>query len=340
VPVCALFAAAVEFGQLWFPNRTCSGTDILAQSAGALCGVLAWVLAGPGISDRLGKLLHGGAHAGRGTKFLAGFAAFLLFVQWLPLDFSISPYDIWRWMKRDYLKVSYVPFEELRSPAWRHGATVWDKVQSWLELALLFLPLGLHVPGARLRKRWIVPVAFAFAFLSELGQVTVSRHPSSADVLVAFAAILAGWGIASALATPWMGRHRADAALVLAQVWLIAMILIHWQPFKWLANPLEFPPEAWRSWPAGSLDKILTKFVLFAPVGMLAAWAGHGLPPRRLQWEAALLGGLAALALEVGQSTVAGRTGSPADVFIGLLGGWLGAALALQAGTPQGGRDA
>jgi VanZ family protein len=339
VPLCAAFAAAVEFGQLFFPGRTCSGTDVVAQALGALSGVLAWILLGPWLTGKLRAAFAGAEAPNRGVQFLAGYAAFVTVVQWLPFDFSISPYDIHRWMKRDYLKVSYVPFEELRNAAWRDGATLWDKARDWLELALLFLPLGLLAGGVPwFRGWWRLPVAaFAFAFLTEAGQITVSRHPSSADVIVAAFAVLFGRGIAALAATRWIRARRWDAACFLAQTWLIAMIPIHWQPFRWTSNPLEFRKDDWVWWPLPaqvsenylrSLDTVLTKFVLYAPLGILVAWAGAWAAGPSAARRAALLGGVVAAVLEVGQSSLAGRIGSPSDILFGILGGWLGAALA------------
>src|SRR5204863_2284408 len=46
LPACALFAAAVEFSQLFTTGRTCSASDVLAQTLGAALGMTAWVLCG------------------------------------------------------------------------------------------------------------------------------------------------------------------------------------------------------------------------------------------------------------------------------------------------------
>src|SRR5262249_49486849 len=52
LPGCLAFAAAVEFAQLYFPARTCSGADVLCQGFGALLGMAAWVLLGRRLVDR------------------------------------------------------------------------------------------------------------------------------------------------------------------------------------------------------------------------------------------------------------------------------------------------
>jgi len=138
---------------------------------------------------------------------------------------------------------------------------------------------------------------------------------------------------------PCLQRHRMDAAWVLAQLWLFAMFLIHWQPFRWNTNPLEFRREHWVWWPLPaqvsenylrSLDKVIMKFTIFVPLGILIAWAGEWASSGHGKRRAAILGGAAAAILEVGQSTLVGRTGSPSDILFGILGGWLGAAVALQ----------
>ena len=40
LPLCSAFAAAVEFSQLWFPKRTCAGSDVIAQTLGSATGML------------------------------------------------------------------------------------------------------------------------------------------------------------------------------------------------------------------------------------------------------------------------------------------------------------
>ena len=358
VPLCALFAAAVEFGQLYFPTRTCSGTDVIAQSFGALCGVLGWVLFGPWLTGQLGRFFRDGSNGTRSLRFLAGYAIFVAFVQWLPLDFTISPHDIYRWLRRGYLKVSYFPFEELRSPAWRNGSTVWDKVQSWLELAMLFFPLGLLLSRPGWEKRaWRIPAfAFSFAFLTEAIQITVSRHPSSADVIVGCLSILAGYAVSKLVSTLFFQRHRMETALILGQVWLIVMILIHWQPFDWIAGRFVWDAQAWECWPLAtqvsenylrSLDRVMMKFVVYAPLGILLAWAGRWSMAKPIRLRAATMGGAVALLLEVGQTALPGRHFSPTDVLFGILGGWIGVAIAMRvistgapAKTPFGATDA
>ena len=53
LPFCFAFAALVEFGQLYFPGRTCAGSDVWAQGLGATVGILAWVFYGQWVTDRI-----------------------------------------------------------------------------------------------------------------------------------------------------------------------------------------------------------------------------------------------------------------------------------------------
>jgi VanZ family protein len=158
-------------------------------------------------------------------------------------------------------------------------------------------------------------------------------------VIVATTAILLGWGIAVLVSKSWIRNRRSDVAWIFAQFWLIAMILIHWQPFRWNSNPLEFRKEHWVWWPLPaqvsenylrSLDQVILKFVIYVPLGILIAWAGDWAAGLRGKRWAAILGGVVAAILEVGQSTLNGRIGSPTDILFGILGGWLGAAVAAQ----------
>ena len=340
VPICTLFAAAVELGQLYFPARTCSGSDVIAQGLGSLCGILLWVMAGPSMTNQLRRIFEGGQADAAAIRFTIGYAAFIALVQWLPLDFTVSPADLYRRLFREEYRVTYLPFEEIRNSAYRGGVDVWDKIQAWLELAMLFLPLGMILALIRnRRKRSLVFVALAFALFTEIGQVTVARHPSTTDALIAFVATMFGWLTVSLSAHPTILRLRREIALILGQVWLFAMFFIHWHPFRFIPARFTVRFEDLEWWPLAAqasenylwaLDKVFMKFAIFVPCGILCYWGSGWSSSTRTNALAALVSGSVAALLEAGQMLLPGRYASPTDVAFGVFGGWFGAAVARQ----------
>ncbi len=354
-PACTLFAAAVEFSQLYFPNRTCSGSDILAQSLGAAVGLLAFLFAGQRIVDQLRARFGPQSEAGPALGWLAVLVAAVALAQWLPLDLSASPADWYRKIKDGTATLS--PFAELDTrpdvPAWRKG-------QVWLELAGLYLCVGLvlafapiarpvrieglppWMPVARTGMR-VFGLGLALAALLEAGQFPVmSRSPSVTDVLIGGAAVLLGWLVATGMGVNATGGGLdIEAALILGQAWLLWLAIAAWLPFEFDGsigrarfadlNWLPFAAAQERNY-LGALDEAVSKTILALPYGAVVAALGPAARANRRQRIAvgAALAGVLALVLEAGQLYMPERVASPSDVIYAAVGGALGAMVTLR----------
>jgi len=280
LPVCVLFSAAVEFGQLYTETRVCAASDIAAQALGAAAGVALWVLCGQALTGRV-RAVWGGADVNAAGRILIAYLALVGFIRTLPFDVSASPADLYRKV-RDGGMV-FRPFSEFDGTSDAEG---WAHTAKLAKLAGLYFPIGLL--AARLKGRietWsIVRVALAACALGaglEAVQLVVrSRTPSATDALVGAFAAVAGW---------YAGRvHHEGLALPFAVswgiVWLAGMTPVTQppvgaarlevpRPFDWVPGlPLETGE------PLNALEEILTKLVLFGLLGVLvAAWR---LPPR------------------------------------------------------------
>lgn len=336
VPVCLTFSAAVEFGQLYFPGRSCSGSDIWAQGLGAACGVAAWVLAGQRFTEAARRAL--GRLDGTG-HLLAVYAFCALVAQTLPFDLTASPADWYRRLKDR--SVTFVPLGELAA---RPGVTAvedWKKVAAWCELLAMALPGGALVAG--LGGRWtsvnsLPQVALVGLFAGgvlELAQWPVqSRHPSSTDVLVIAFGLVAGWGIVLAVADKGSRKYRPALAAVFGQLWFGILAVHHWQPFEFrpplLATNagrmswLPFEQQIGKTYLWG-LEEIVLKTWLFVPLGILAAWGWKRSSDRRAMAYTLGVCAAASVVLEFGQLLLPTRIGSPTDVLFALAGGWAGA---------------
>ena len=340
LPLCVAFAAAVEFGQLYFPGRTCAGSDVWAQGLGSAVGVFAWILGGQWMTDKLRGAFGPPGERGNPAVLLLAYGAFVLLVQLLPLDLSISPSVLYH-KTLDPGQTTLVPLAEFDRIPNRPPPDDGKKIQNWLELIALSWPLG--ALASRLPGKWgvidglprLVGSALATAAILELGQLAVaSRHPSSTDVIVLTFGIFLGWAAALSLADRGVRKYRLEVALVLGQLWFCALGVIQWQPFDFQAallgerlGDLDWMPMAGQAnknylW---ALNEVLEKFVLFAPIGALAVWAKKTVPGRPGVIVPVLISGAIAAALEFGQAMIPSRTASPTDLFFGLVGGWIGA---------------
>ncbi|MGH7893181.1 MAG: VanZ family protein, partial [Candidatus Binatia bacterium] len=89
---CLLLAVAVEFTQLFFPPRTVSQNDLIAEAIGTGLGVAFWFAAGRRIVGLAKEVKIGGPLATRAaiTLYVAGYLAFSLF----PYDFLVSAKEL------------------------------------------------------------------------------------------------------------------------------------------------------------------------------------------------------------------------------------------------------
>jgi VanZ family protein len=334
VPLCVVYAAMVEFAQLYFPGRTCSGSDVLCQGLGSVIGMAGWAVAGRWLVGQAGGVWGGTAFTGR---VLAAYVVLLGFVQALPLDLTPSPKDLYK-KARD--RVRYVPFGEFVDAD--DSARLWEATAKALKVAGLFLPVGLlasRLPGRFWEGRNAAAVAGAGVVLAggmEAVQLFVqSRVPSATDVVVGAAGTLLGWLIGRRA-----GRGLSvESALVIGQVWAAALLVAYWQPFDFRGPPKAFdvmpgmPLESGH--PLFALEEIITKLVLFAPFGLLAAAAGTGtVGPGRLLVAAAAGLGVGAV-IEVGQLYLPAHTPSITDVLIGGAGAVAAAWLASRLQTAR-----
>jgi VanZ family protein len=354
-PACTLFAASVEFSQLYFPNRTCSGSDILAQSLGAAVGLLAYLFAGQRVVDQLRARLGPQSKAGPALGWLAVLATAVALAQWLPLDISASPADWYRKLKDGTATLS--PFSELGI---RPEVPMWRKGQVWLELAGLYLTVGLvlafapfgrpvrleglppWMPVARVALR-VFGLGLAFATILEASQFPVmSRSPSVTDILIGGTAVFLGWLIAYGMGVNATGGGLdIEAALILGQAWLLWLAIVAWLPFEFdgTIGGARFRDLNWLPFAAaqeknylGGLEEAVSKTILALPYGAIVAALGPAARANRRQriaLGAALAGGLA-LVLEAGQLYLPERVASPSDVIYAAVGGAIGAAVTLR----------
>jgi VanZ family protein len=321
LPACVGLAVAVEFGQLFVPSRTCSGSDVWCQGVGAAAGMAGWVWAGRRLTAHARVVWAKTDVAGAAGRSLLAYLLLLAVIQTLPFDLTPSPKDLYKKV-RDGVRV--VPFGEFRGAA---GDRAWDHAAKLLKLVGLYLPLGLlaaTLPSRRWESapRVLVAAVGVACGLEAIQLVIASRTPGGTDVLAGVLGALAGWAL---------GRRRvgAEAALALGQLWAAVLVVAYWQPFDFRGPPTRF------DWvaavlaegvdPLATLEELLTKVVLFAPFGVLWVRTG-GRPGGRVRvWAAVATGAVVAATIEAGQRYLPAHSPGVTDVILGGAGAFAGA---------------
>jgi glycopeptide antibiotics resistance protein len=300
-----LLAAAValcvgiEFTQLFFPPRTVSQNDMLAESLGGVLGIAAWWSVGP----RWVRWYQGWHHAKAPSEFSQRLAWAYLFAVFaygvLPLDLTISGVEIFhKWREG---KLNLLPFASLPAdPAYALYELATD-VLLWLPLAFLWR----LQPGRGNFQSW--KMAFGAVCLLEGLQVFVySRSSDVTDLFTgAVGAALGVWLAMRSGAAAEVGRasgsRLADAVprrihtsfswwpLLSALAWVGVLVGVFWYPFNfhadgmYLRERLEFLSHVpfvayYYGTEFRAITEVFHKTLFFAPLGAFLAWFVAGTP--------------------------------------------------------------
>ncbi len=307
-PVAVAVAVLAEFGQVFLPTRFATGADVWCQAIGAALGMFGWVVAGRRLTTHARAVWDRARPREAAGRLLAAFLLWVVAAQALPLDLTASPAEAYRKL-RD--RVVVVPFAEFGpgGPA--------DAGMKFLKLVGLFLPAGLL--AGRVWATPLRPLALGMlvAGATEAGQLVVqSRTPSATDVVAGTAGVLLGWAAC---------RFGPRAAIL--PVWLAVLGVIFLAPFDFVGASGGFgwlPGRPLEGHPLFALEDAVVKLALFAPVGAAVGSSRRG----------AVAGGLAALAVEVGQLFLPAHVPGASDVVLGVLGGAAGGWAAARAPVP------
>ena len=93
--LCVGFSALLEFLQLYFPPRTSSLNDIVAESIGAGLGIALWVATGRPLTRGSRAAWAGTAGGGAATRLLIAYLVLLALVQVFPPNLTLSPVELY-----------------------------------------------------------------------------------------------------------------------------------------------------------------------------------------------------------------------------------------------------
>jgi len=334
---CILLSILIEFMQVFFPPRTVSLNDILAEGIGAGIGIIAWRLVGPALLRWLPEWRAQQGASSLCERILWVYLAGLFFYNLMPLDLTISPVEIYHQWKEG--RVVLIPF----------GFSVKDTAQLIYDLTtdiVIWIPVAvLWVLSAKKSLGHIWLAVLLFAVFIEISQLFVySRVTDVTDILTA--AIGGGVGVwiggrlrskfflkkESGAIRPTRSRHFF-IGLGGAVLWTGILILIFWYPFDFhvernfvlerLSSFVKVPFVAYYfGTEFRALTEVFHKILFFVPLGFLLALTA--LPSRSsllINFVMVFAMAIIALGIELGQVVLPDKNPDMTDWLLEMLGG-------------------
>jgi len=342
---CIALSVAIEFTQFFFPPRTVSLNDIIAETIGATVGVALWWSTGDRVRGWLRAWSDAHSRAGSARRFLHAYLFLLLGYSLLPLDLTISVVEIYH--KWEEGKVLLVPFSAVYQNRALQAYALLADVAIWIPAAFLW-----KLSSSRPLRTMVLYVMACAALIEFLQLFVYSRVTSTTDILTAGCGAAIGALLAERL-RPSAGSHGSPPPLtnpigVSALLWILALagwmtvlMVVFWYPFDFrndwgfvhgrVAALKRVPFEAYYyGTEFRAVTEVFHKTGFFFPLGALLAIGTIGLR-RRLPIPAALLHAVAALVIacaaagiEVGQVFLPGKIADTTDWFLETLGGLVG----------------
>jgi VanZ family protein len=325
IAFCIALAFAVEFAQLFFPPRTVSQNDLIAESIGTILGVTLWLALGPRILGLTGHIRIGGPRATVAalTLYVAAYLAFSLF----PYDFLISGKELSQ--KLDEAGRSAWVLSESCGGIVRCNAKLFAEVLLAAPLGMLYGVLRGRHRRARYGRVFVYGVALGVA-IEGLQLFLASGVTQGLSVLTR--GLGAVWGLAfqRVFSLDWLRRNRAGVrklAWFAAPVYLVLALVVKglvppafdapWAAVEKL-KALSFLPFYYHYFTTESeaMQSLLLNAGLYVPAGLLV-WLT--MPPgrdRATRRIAALVGAGLGLVIETLMLFSIGKRADPTNVLI------------------------
>ena len=327
---CVMLAVAIEFAQLFFPPRTVSLNDILAEIIGTVLGVVGWLLFGKALARFAHDIARGGRTAIRAVIaiYTLGYLAYSLF----PYDFLVSSQEFAAKFATDSHALWLVP-----QTCNRYSFCIGKLIVEALAVVPLGAMLGPYLRGSRAPFAWATVIGLLLGGVIEATQLVLASGISEgASVLMRAIGMVAGLACYRAFdirSVERLRRHLGWIALLLAPFYLAGLAWANrWSP-RGLAgldeaqarfHDVSLLPFYYHYYTTETLalQSLLFAVAMYAPVGV-GCWMWRESTRPGIRGSAlvpALAGGLLALIIETGKLFVAGTHPDPTNVLIAAVG--------------------
>lgn len=341
---CMLLALAIEFTQVFFPGRTVSVNDLIAESLGAALGLVLYASTGPRLVQFASRFFDVREQAALVRYLLLVYLALFAMYQLMPLDLTLSPIELFKKWRED--RIVLQPFSSYSGDILQIAYAFGSDVLLWLPLTLL-----LWLNAGKRSGLHLLLVTLALAALLEFLQLFVySRVTDSTDIICAALAALLSQFLLKRLSQQGSGDtagvNMMRGPLVLAAAALLYSLLlmaVFWYPyqfdFSWslinsrlqIASDKVLLQSLYFGTEYRALTALLQKVLFFMPLGAVFMLLWRVLAsgwPRKLAltlltgYSLALATGIEAMQLALPDKIV-DRT----DILLYLVGIAVGAAL-------------
>ncbi|AFL75532.1 VanZ family protein [Thiocystis violascens] len=343
----ALLSFSIEFTQLFFPQRTVSQNDILAETLGGIVGVaLAWRY-GSGLRDWLTAWTQARTASSMLEKLAFVYLFGMIGYNVLPLDLTISAVEIFhKWQEG---KVNLMPFASLPADPVQLVYDLGVDVLTWVPLAFVWRFTGRRNTW----QAWWITVAIAMGL--ELAQLFVySRVSDITDVFTAMlGATLGAWLGAHFSSERSLGQTTTPTAVwrpfAFAITWSLILLFVFWYPFDFSLDPalvreritfLQRLPFTiyYFGTEFRAITEVLHKTLFFVPLGALIGWGARQVDcrwSRPVFLAATLVIVMLPLIVELGQVLLPEKIPDTTDWLLACLGGMAGYAAASRLLRPE-----
>ena len=329
---CLALAVAVEFTQLFFPPRTVSINDLIAEALGSVIGILVWQFFGGYFSGLYRHLLRGSLLSAKAAIvfYLLIYVALSLF----PFDFVTSLAELNEKLANGNDAV-ILPFNVCSAEPMRCGVKLLAEIGVMMPLGLLFC----FLPYLQHPITVAVLVGFFLSVGLEVAQVFLL---SGSGHGISIVTRMIGMGAGASLFV-WVKQHNVDDRIrfLRCAMWLAIPPYLYfvpaingWFAVGWLtpkqalenlANTRFLPLYYFYYTSEGvALVSLLSNIGLYFPVGLLcwaAFFSGHPdhKRPAPHWFYVGLLAALFALVVEVGKLFLADKHADPSDVWLAFI---------------------
>jgi len=283
--LCSMLALVIEFTQLFFPRRTTSINDILAETIGACVGIFLWSLFGQSITNSIRQYSRETRPLNKIEWLLAVYCFGLIFYSILPLDLILSLTELAYKFRAG--RIQLLPFGDFSLNP--------NYIYNLLRDIVVFIPVGIFISLLKTKNirsfSSTITLGFIFVSLLELSQILVySRFTSTGDIILG----VFGVGIGAHILRYFKKSPNRDEtiftdetrsfwiSMLLVLIYSLLLIVIFCMPFDLITDNVILKARLRGFWHVpfarlytgsefNAISEILRKIILYLPLGAILA---------------------------------------------------------------------